>query len=294
MPRTATSHLRLVPIMVLMVAILAGCSTVRIAYYGADFFIHQYANDYLGLDSDRLAAWQPHLDAALARHKAEELPYLARFFDNALRGAERGFDRAGVACLQDQLLVIYRRHAKLMVDLAVPLLAISGPDQIHTLEAKFREDWEDETGTDPEAVARRERKRSERYEEASRWWVGGLRPAQEAIIQTATAAMPDTAPAWDAYRWSRQKGLLKLLRQGSDEARLRVYLTDWLVDLRDLPTSLIKARQGIYDAIGNLVVRLDGSLSPEQKERLTQRLRGLRDDFLSLQTRPHQSGQICN
>ena len=87
-----------------LVLTMAACSTVRIAYYGADFFIHQYADDYLGLDQDLLATWKPHLEAALARHKAEELPYLARFFDNALKGAEQGFDGAKVACLQDQLL----------------------------------------------------------------------------------------------------------------------------------------------------------------------------------------------
>ncbi len=190
----------------LLFVTLAACSTVRIAYYGADFFIHQYADDYLGLDQDLLAAWKPHLEAALARHKAEELPYLARFFDNALKGAEQGFDQAKVACLQDQLWTIYRRHAKLAIDLAVPLLAASRPAQAHTLETKFREDWGEEIGADPESVARRDRKRAERYADASRWWIGGLTPAQEAMVTSATAAMPDTAPAWDAYRRTRQTG----------------------------------------------------------------------------------------
>jgi hypothetical protein len=275
-------------------AALTACSTVRIAYFGADIFVRQYADDYLGLDSRLLAAWQPHLTGALARHRAEELPYLARFFDSALRGAERGLDRSTVACLQDQALTIYRRHARLAADLAAPLLAASRPEQIRTLEARLREDWTEEASSDPQAVARRERKRAKRYAEAARWWIGGLTPAQEAIVQKATRAMPDSAPAWEAYRRSRQEGLLRLLRQEASEGEIRSYLIAWLVDQREMPASLNQASQGIRDALNDLLVRLNGSLSPEQESRFQQRLRGLRDDFLALQSRPQLADLDCS
>jgi hypothetical protein len=274
-------------------AALAACSTVRIAYFGADIFVRQYADDHLGLDSKLLTAWQPHLTEALARHRAEELPYLARFFDSALRGAERGLDRSTVACLQDQALTIYRRHARLAADLAAPLLAASRREQIRTLEAKLREDWAEEASSDPQAVARRERKRAKRYAEAARWWIGGLTPAQEAIVQTATRAIPDSAPAWEAYRRSRQEGLLRLLRRGASEGEIRSYLIAWLVDQREMPASLNQASQGIRDALNDLLVRLNMSLSPEQEAQFQQRLRGLRDDFLALQSRPQLADLDC-
>jgi len=274
-------------------AALAACSTVRLAYYGADIFVRQYADDYLGLDSTLLAAWQPHLTEALARHRAEELPYLARFFDSALHGAERSLDRSTVACLQDQALTIYRRHARLAADLAAPLLAASRPEQIRTLESKLREDWAEEASGDPQAVARRERKRAKRYSEAARWWIGGLTPAQEAIVENATRAMPDTAPAWEAYRRSRQEGLLRLLRQGAREGEIRSYLIAWLVDQREMPASLGQASQGIRDALADLVVRLTASFSPEQDAQFQRRLRGLRDDFLALQSSAQLASLDC-
>jgi hypothetical protein len=274
-------------------ATLAACSTVRLAYYGADIFVRQYADDYLGLDSTLLAAWQPHLTEALARHRAEELPYLARFFDSALHGAKRGLDASTVACLQDQALTIYRRHARLAADLAAPLLAASRPEQIRTLEAKLREDWAEEASGDPQAVSRRERKRAKRYSEAARWWIGGLTPAQEAIVENATRAMPDTAPAWEAYRRSRQEGLLRLLRQGAREGEIRSYLIAWLVDQRDMPASLGQASQGIRDALADLVVRLTASFSPEQDAQFQRRLRGLRDDFLALQSSAQLASLDC-
>lgn len=273
--------------------VLAACSTVRIAYYGAEIFVRQYADDYLGLDSELLSTWQPHLTEALARHRAEELPYLARFFDSALRGAERGLDRATVACLQDQALVIYRRHARLAADLAAPLLAASRPKQVRTLETKLREDWNDEASDDPQAIARRERKRAKRYGEAIHWWVGGLSPTQQAIVQAATQAMPDTAPAWEAYRRSRQEGLLRLLREDAGQSEIRAYLSAWLVEQRDMPASLAQAGQGVRDGLVDLFVRLDASFSPEQKAQFQRRLRGLRDDFLALQSRPQLASLGC-
>jgi len=272
---------------------LSACSTVRIAYYGADILVREYADDYLGLDSALLAAWQPHLAQALARHKANELPYLARFFDNALRGAESGFDRPAVACLEDQALAIYRRHARLAADLAAPLLAASHPRQIETLEARLRKEWAEETSTDPQAVARRERKRAKRYADAAKWWVGGLTPDQEAIVRTATQAMPDTAPAWDAYRRSRQEELLRLLKRGSSEAEIHAFLVAWLVEQRDLPANLAQATEGMRAGLADLIVRLDASLTAEQHAQLRRRLRGLRDDFLALQSKPRLAVLGC-
>jgi hypothetical protein len=288
----AYPHRRLITAAALLA--LTACSTVRIAYYGADILVRQYADDYLGLDSALLAAWQPHLRKALARHRADELPYLASFFDSALRGAERGFDRPTVACLEDQALTVYRRHARLAADLAAPLLAASRPEQIRTLEEKLGQDWQEEANADPQAIARRERKRTKRYADAARWWIGGLTPAQEAIIQSAARAMPDTAPAWEAYRRSHQEGLLRLLRQGAGEGEIRAYLTAWLADQRDLPASLAQASQGIRDALVDLVVGLGASFTADQKSQFQRRLRGLRDDFLALQAEPHLAGLICH
>jgi hypothetical protein len=273
--------------------VLTACSTVRVLYYGADILVRQYADDYVGLDNTVLAAWQPHLTEALSRHKADELPYLARFFDNALRGAQRGFDRETVVCLEDQALLVYRRHARLAADLAAPLLAASRPKQIQTLESRLRDDWAQEATSDAQAIARRERKRAKRYADAARWWVGGLTPAQEAIVQSATQGMPDTAPAWEAYRRSRQQGLLHLLRQGAGEAEIRTYLYAWLVEQRDLPDSLAQSIQQMRLALADLVVRLDASFSPAQREQFLRRLRGLRDDFLALQNRPYLADLSC-
>jgi hypothetical protein len=266
---------------------------VRIAYQGADVAVRHYADDYLDLDSEQLAAWQPQLDQALARHRSEELPYLARFFEDALAGVNRGLDRTRVECLEEQFLTLYRRQARWVVDLAAPLLATAGPSQVRRLEARFREAWAEAADLSAAAVARRERKRAQRYGDAASWWIGGLSEAQTALVRSTTAAMPDTAGAWSAYRRSRQEGLLRLVQRGADTSEIQSYLSDWLVDHRDLPPSLGEAVVALREGITRLLLGLDQSLSAAQRAQFQRRLRGLRDDFLALQPTAVLAGARC-
>ena len=277
----------------LLLTVLAGCSRVSILYHTADIFIEGYADDYLELDSAQLADWQPTLRSALARHRRDELPYLARFFDTAYDGARSGFDSARVACLLEQFEHIYRRHFRIGVTAAAPLLIDLTPSQIRKLESKFAKDNQDVPRNDPASVARRDRKRAERYSESLGWWFGSVSERQKRIIAEVTESMPDTAADWMAYRSAKQARLIVLLRRGADEKSVRLYLNDWLVEYRDLPPELTRARALIKEQIIKLLTRMDESLTGEQRRHFAKRLRTLRDDFLSLQKRPHMATVRC-
>lgn len=271
-----------------------GCSRVTIAYNTADFFIEGYAKDYLELDDPQVASWKPELESALANHRREDLPYLARFFDTALKGAQQGFDGPRMLCLTDQFEELYRRHLGVAVGLAAPLLAALTPDQIRRLEEKFREE-EAEDAADlyqPDA-SRQNRKRAERYRESIEWWIGPMSNAQEVIVREQTAAMPDTAANWIAYRNAKRDALIELLNRGAGEAEIHRYLETWLVEHRELPVSLRKTRGRIRDRIAELFIRMDESFSRAQRDRFADRLATMRDDFMSLQRHPRMGSVSC-
>ena len=77
MPRTTryafgtTARGALLPSMLVAFFLLSGCSSMRLAYHTADFFIGRYADDYLGLDGSQMERWTPTLKAALAKHRAQ-------------------------------------------------------------------------------------------------------------------------------------------------------------------------------------------------------------------------------
>jgi len=282
----------LVAVLVLLAA--AGCSRVRLAYNTADFFIWGYADDYLGLTSAQKARWTPALDAALEQHRAEELPYLAAFFDTALTDARRGFTRAGVSCLLDQFETVYRRHFTLAAEAVAPLLAQLDAGQIEELEERFREEArEDAVETGAQAAAERARKRAERYEDNMDWWIGEITSPQRGIVREVTRRMPDTAPAWADYRSAKRRELIALLRTGASAPQIERFMSDWLVDFEGLPTSLRQARSGLRQGFTALLLRLGPTFSAEQQARLTGRLTQLLDDFMTLQRQPRLAPVGC-
>jgi len=288
--------LHLTALLCLMSLLLAasGCSRVSIAYNSADFLIEQYAKDYLALEGPQIASWQPTLENALSRHRQEDLPYLARFFDDAHEGAVKGFNQPRMQCLLDQFEVLYRRHARVAADLTAPLLAELTPDQIQALEKKFREEKaEDEADMDRARVARQKRKRAERYEESVTWWIGPLSEKQKIIVSEQTAAMPDTDADWIQYRNAERKVLIELLKRQAGEKEIRDFLVAWVVQHKDLPQGLQEARKKIRGQIAELFIRLDNSFSTEQRAHFAARLAGLRDEFLSLQQQPRMATVEC-
>jgi hypothetical protein len=280
-PRTFCNRLLL--LIGLALLLLSGCSSMRLAYNTADFFIGRYADDYLGLDGNQMERWTPQLDAALARHREQELPYLAAFFNSAQNEARKGFTAAGVGCLLDQFEVIYRRHFALAAETAAPLLAGLDQRQINALEQSFRKEArEDAEESAPSNIAQRQRKRAKRYEGNMQWWIGDLTEAQRKIVSETTATMPDTG-TWYAYRDAKRNELIRLLRGDASVQHIERFLIDWLVEYRDMPASLHGAQSELRKGLTDLLVRLDASLSKEQRRKLIDRLVRLRSDFMALQ-----------
>jgi hypothetical protein len=273
--------------------LLSGCSGVRLAYNSADFLIERYADDYLGLDGSQMANWSPTLDVALAKHRDQELPYLAAFFDSAQNDARKGFNDADVDCLLNQFEVIYRRHFTLAAEAAAPLLAALDKQQIDALERTFREEArEDAEDNAPDRVERRKRKRAERYEKSMRWWIGDLTDQQRAIVRDVTASMPGTVN-WYAYRDAKRRALIALLRGQASAQRIERFLYDWLVEYRDMPATLERARSDMRTGFTDLLVRLDATLDAGQRRKLIDRLTRLRGDFMALQKQARMAPVGC-
>jgi hypothetical protein len=282
-------------LLVLLAAVLcvAACSSVRIAYRSADFLLARYADDYLGLSSNQIEAWEPRLKVALAEHRAQELPQLAGFFDQALQASRAGFGARDSQCLATAFKDLYRDHARLAAGLAAPLLAGLDPQQVAALGQRFQVEYEDDRikpGTSP---TQERRKRTRRYIESVEDWTGHLNRSQRELVSGIAGRMPDTRESVLAYRTKKREALMALLRAGAGEARIGAFLTDWLVDYRDLPPDLVSAGAQIETRVAELLTRLWVNLDATQRERVQTRLAGLRDDLLALQKRPRLAPLRC-
>ncbi|NEX21683.1 hypothetical protein G3480_15415 [Thiorhodococcus mannitoliphagus] len=273
---------------------ISGCSRVTIAYNTADFFAKQYAIDYLDLASDQVARWEPRLEQELARHRSQELPYLAAFFDQVLAASRTGFDTSNMACLTGAFRTLYERHARLAVELAAPLLADLTPAQLNALERRFREDTaEDRADLAKRNLSWEQAKRARRYIKAIEDWTGPLRQDQEQIVRQVTAQMPESESAVIEYRSRKRGQLIQRLKRGAGEPEIDAFMTAWLVDFSDLPQSLRQAGEQIEAGISTLFIRLGSSFDETQRRHLEKRLERLRDDLMELQKQPRLAPLQC-
>jgi hypothetical protein len=286
--------MRLVAMLVAAVLSLAGCSRVGIAYNTADLLVKGYAEDYLDLERTQLARWEPVLGAELARHREEELPHLAAYFDEVLKASRLGFNERNMSCLTKELQALYRRQAGSAVTLATPLLVELTPAQIQRLNQRFRdqaaEDLAELTGR---SSAQEKARRARRYVKSIEDWTGPLDVGQKAIVAEVTSRMPETQSSLIEYRTRKREQLIALLEAEAGEQAIKTFMTEWIVDFLDLPPELERGRQELSERIGELFVRLGASLDERQRDRLDNRLRKLRDDLMKLQSEPRLAPLTC-
>ncbi len=289
-----TVTLRLLPILLVTLLSSVSCSRVTLVYHSADFVIRQYANDSLHLTEDQLADWEPSLNTALDRHRSEELPLLAGFFDALLQASQSGFDQPRMTCLIASFREIYQHHARIAVTLASPLLASLTPAQIDRLERRFTKDARDDRAD----LTRRDwpheqQKRARRYRKAIEGWVGSLQDSQATLVAGITARMPDSEAAIVDYRIRKREELLAVLRDHADASRIEAFMSAWLVDFSDLPPTLEHDSQLIGQRISELFIELGASLDDGQRQRLHKRLHELVDDLMQLQKQPRMEHIRC-
>lgn len=283
--------LLLAPIALLFVLAASGCSQIQIAYNTARFTIELYASRYLGLDDQQVAGWRPLLADTLDRHRNKEVPAIRALLAQAAEDVQAGLTTARVSAWLDQLEPMYQRHARLFASAAAPLLATLSETQIDALENKFLEQArEDATDNSPESLAKRKRKRIERYIENVEWATGALTQPQRELVGQEVAKLPDVDTSWYAYRDRQRQALIALLRRGASAEQIQGFLTQWLVEFKELPVDLLHARDQMRTSLIQLVVALDPTLSEAQRQHFEKQLTTLSEEFQFLE--PRQPKQV--
>jgi hypothetical protein len=270
-----------------------GCTRLQLAYGTAPLFLKGYARDYLAIDGDQMANWDPRLEAALDTHRAVEIPQVAGFIEAFHQASVAGFDAANTRCLTNTLHELYRRHARLAVDTAAPLLAGLRPDQVRHLERRFAEEYRKDRSTDRPDTELLKAQRARRYIKSIEGWTGTLTASQRALVTDLSGRIPNIESDVLEYRSRKRKELVQLLRSGANEASIRHFLTDWLVEYRDLPPALASAFAQIQPRWEELMIRLGSTLDTAQRRRLDDQLSTLREDLMQIQKAPRLVPVSC-
>ena len=281
--------LRIVAVVFLSVWVSA-CSRTQLAYDNADWLLEYYAGQTVDISAAQREQWRPLLAGILKRHRNSELAYLVAYLDMASKMAREDQSVVDADCLVDSALLVSQRHARLAVDLTVPLLVDLDRNQVKHLSEYMveRQDTLVARYLNPDPELRKKARRM-RFIKRIEKWIGRMNPDQMFLIEEALEQIPDISTFWLAYREQQTNGLLGMLEADADADSLRQYLNSWWVQQDGRSADYIQSWRAAKLEFAIFLDRLGASLTSKQRAKLGKRLATLRDDlaeFLSPESVP--------
>jgi hypothetical protein len=270
----------------LILALVAGCSTVRLTYNHGDTVLYWWLNAYVDLDSDQSDWVKKDIDKLFQWHRKTQLRDYAGLLANWQR------QLAGNPTQAD-LLADYRdvkARTELLAFKALPDMADLArsikPEQIAQMEKKFKSNNDDFRKKFMSGdLEKQHRVRFKKAMDQLELWFGRFNSEQEAILRRASDSRPLDNDVWLQERMLRQQKILTLLRRVQAEklnkeqtmAAIHTLLRDFF-DRMEAPE-----RKAFFDAYADstskFILTAIRIATPAQKANAQKRMQGWIDDF---------------
>jgi len=263
--------------------LLAGCTALRLAYDNADTYLLFRAKSYLDLDAKGSDELDERIDEFFAWHRRTALPQYARLSEEAAKRVAHGLSREDLVWGYDSLVAHARQSLRFAAERVAPLLDRLTPQQVAHMEKRFAEDnrkfaREYLHGSEAERRKRRARRLEERLED----WVGNLSSVQAEKVRQFSERTPlyDELRAKDRQRM--QAEFVDMIRKRQAQKHLPDWIANWE---RGRDPAHLAASERFRQEYLALLLELDKTLAPEQRNRAAANLRRYAEDFRVLARR---------
>ena len=281
-------HGLIVPLL-LLIAVIAGCSALRITYRHADTYFAWRADEYFDFNAQQKQEFDERLKRQLAWHRYEQLPEYAAFVEAAVKKGQAGLKRDDIIWFVEGIKARYRKIIQHGMDDAVDMLVTLDADQLVALQKQWDKDnrkFVKERALDGTPEERR-RERQKRVRDEIKDWTGHLTEDQEEKIAALFQAVPFINHLRHQDRIRRQKEFLELLKLRGNKEAFRQKLQAWLRDWESGRTPEFERLSAeVYDKRIQFYMAVEKLLTPEQREHAWRRLQSFADDFRSLAKKP--------
>lgn len=276
--------------LVLVAALLAGCSALRLGYANGDTFVYWWLNGYVDFTDEQKPWVRTHIDRLFDWHRQTQLRDYAQLLDQVRQRIQRGSTTA--AEVRDDFGAV-RKRAALVLEKAVPELTDMAmaiqPQQIAHLEKKFasnNEQYRKEylQGT----IDDRQQHRYKKVMKQAEYWFGNFSEEQEAQIRRASDARPLDYEVWMAERQRRQQEMIRLLRKVQAERPSRDVVSKMIREFiaQSFANFTYAEHKAFFDGstegMAQLVATIVNIATPEQKAHAAKRLQKWIDDCHAL------------
>jgi hypothetical protein len=288
MHANSTQRLRTL-FLILCVAVLAACSSIKFAYNHGDTLVYWWMDGYIDLDSSQSALVRKDIDKLLHWHRQTQLRDYAQLLGNGQKQLAGKLTQADL--LQDYQEI--KRATELLLIKAQPELAdvarAMRPEQIAFLEKKFAKNNNEYRKKVMQGdVAKRNKIRYEKTLEQFESWFGNFSREQEAIIRKASDARPLDNDIWLEERMRRQQLILAMLRKvHAEKLSKEATVVQVQALVRDAIDRLESPERkafydGYIDSTSKLILQVVAIATPAQKAHAHKRMQGWIDDFNTL------------
>lgn len=276
-------------VLALSLAVLPGCSMVRLGYGQLDTIAAWTADEYFDLEPQQKREFLARFDRLHEWHRYEQLPEYAAFLAEATARLRRKLTREDVNWFAEGLKARYRTIVRRGAPDAAALLATITPEQLDALQRQFNKDnrkfvHEYRLDGSPEEM---ERARIRRALSQIKDWVGSLTYEQEQMVIAMTKSAPVIYRLRYEDRLRRQREFLRLMESRANReaftARLRHWLLNWEEGRAPEYDQLLA---GWWGKRVEMLLVLDRVLTPHQRAAAAHRLQNYIEDFTRLAERP--------
>jgi hypothetical protein len=280
-------------LLTLMLVVVAGCSSLRLAYNNGDTVLYWWLNAYVDLDRDQKGWVREDIDKLFDWHRKTQLK---DYVEILRKGQKQVQGNPTQADLMADYSEIKSRTQSLLLKAAPDLADLARslkPEQIAQMEKKFKSNNDDYrkkflTGDQEKRQQLRYKKSMEQFE----LWFGSFSSEQEALIRKASDARPLDNEIWLDERSRRQRNVLALVQKVQNE-KLGKEATVALINtlIKDSFDRLEHSdRKAFFDAFENstaqMILTVIKIATPAQKAHAVKRMQGWIDDFNSLAAQP--------
>ena len=280
-------------LLTLMLVVVAGCSSLRLAYNNGDTVLYWWLNAYVDLDRDQKGWVREDIDKLFDWHRKTQLK---DYVEILRKGQKQVQGNPTQADLMADYSEIKSRTQSLLLKAAPDLADLARslkPEQVAQMEKKFKSNNDDYrkkflTGDQEKRQQLRYKKSMEQFE----LWFGSFSSEQEAIIRKASDARPLDNEIWLDERSRRQRNVLALVQKVQNE-KLGKEATVALINtlIKDSFDRLEHSdRKAFFDAFENstaqMILTVIKIATPAQKTHAVKRMQGWIDDFNSLAAQP--------
>ena len=280
-------------LLTLMLVVVAGCSSLRLAYNNGDTVLYWWLNAYVDLDRDQKGWVREDIDKLFDWHRKTQLK---DYVEILRKGQKQVQGNPTQADLMADYSEIKSRTQSLLLKAAPDLADLARslkPEQIAQMEKKFKSNNDDYrkkflTGDQEKRQQLRYKKSMEQFE----LWFGSFSSEQEALIRKASDARPLDNEIWLDERSRRQRNVLALVQKVQNE-KLGKEATVALINtlINDSFDRLEHSdRKAFFDAFENstaqMILTVIKIATPAQKTHAVKRMQGWIDDFNSLAAQP--------